>query len=86
MEETPTWPPDYSAWPQSPTQAPSQVMPQAPQLAPNQYQVPPVVTTQTGVPFSPPQVLPQARPQAGTLSTPQAQIWRTPVMVHQDAK
>ena len=61
VEDTPTWPPDYNAWPQAATQAPSQVViPQLPQQVPTQppfqaqqlgpYRVPPAVTNQIGTP------------------------------------
>ena len=91
MDETPTWPPDYNTWPQTPTQGPPQVIPQQP--IPTQvpiqtpYQVPAVMSTQAGVLFSPPQVLAQARPPAGTFSTLQMQTWSTRVKAaRQNAK
>ena len=83
MEQTPTWLPDFDAWPQNPTQAPPQVVPQVPIPLPTQvpiqapYQVPAAVTSQTLSQYSPQQVLTQARPQTGSYSTLQTQIWRT---------
>lgn len=90
MEEMPTWPPDYSAWPQASTQSPPQLVSRVPPMLPTQYpiqapyQAPSAVGTQSGSSYSPTGVMPQGMP--GTYSVQQAQIWRTRSQARQDGK
>ncbi|XP_068705268.1 uncharacterized protein [Montipora foliosa] len=83
IEEPPIWPPDYSAWPQTPTQTSSQLVSQIQQMVPTQapiqgpYQVPAAMTTQNGPPYSPLKVTPNKGSQSGK--------WQNPLKTHQDA-
>lgn len=90
VEDTPTWPPDYNSWPQTATQAPSQVVaPQLPQQVPTQpplqaqqlgpYRVPPLVTNPIGAP----KVVPQPRI---SLSTTQTQSVAPRINSYKDSK
>ena len=93
VEDTPTWPPDYNAWPQAATQAPSQVViPQLPQQVPTQppfqaqqlgpYRVPPAVTNQIGTPVE----SKVEAPSRISISTTQTQPLTPRLNPHKDSK
>lgn len=92
IEEPPIWPPDYSAWPQTPTQTSSQLVSQIQQMVPTQapiqgpYQVPEAMTTQNGPPYSLLKVTPNKGPHTGIYSGSQSGKWQNPLKTHQDAK
>lgn len=85
MEETPIWPPDFNAWPQTPTQPPTQVVSQVQQMLPTQvpiqapYQVPSSTTPQNGPLYNPPKVVPNTLHQPPIYSGINSGTWRSPL-------
>lgn len=85
MEETPIWPPDFNAWPQTPTQPPTQVVSQVQQMLPTQvpiqapYQVPSSTTPQNGPLYNPPKVVPNTLHQPPIYSSINSGTWRSPL-------
>ena len=94
MEETSSWPQDYSSWPQqAPTQASLQSVPQAIQSSQIQapavqapYPVPSQAPTRFVGPFNTPREWPRGGYIGSAFPATKSQTWRDPVKSGQNAR